>query len=164
MVVVPLSGQVFAPPVSLEFGPRTLDTSLNGRICEIMSEGPSLEEILSSRGMTCKHLENVCQRNVINQVAVKLSDWKMVGHCLEFLPEELTAIELQNKTEDQRKVALMDKWRQREGPKANYLKLATVLNQRKRNDLVKILCDNIASPGKRDSAVIIDTYPTNQRG
>ena len=74
---------------------------------------------------------------------MKLVDWEMVGYCFSFPPEKIAAIERQNYTEDQRKVALLNAWSEREGDGATFLKLADVLHQRKRNDLVDFLCKAI---------------------
>ena len=128
----------------------------------VASSSPSLEEIISLYGLTRKDLESVCPRDVRHEVALKVVDWKMVGHFFNVPQEKLTTIDLENRTEDQRKVALLDTWSNREGEGASYLKLAHVLNQRRRNDLVKFLCCRILQ--KRTSSVkdmISDTLPVD---
>ena len=100
----------------------------------------SLKEILSQLDLKRKDLESECPRDVRNKVAVELVDWKMVGNCLNFSRAKLEAIDRENQTEDQRKVALLDAWGEREGMEATYLKLAEVLHQRGRGDLVQMLC------------------------
>ena len=112
---------------------------------------PSLEDLLSRHGLTRDELESVCPRDVRHNVAVKLVDWKMVGHCFSFPKEKLAAIDRENDTDDLRKVALLDTWSEREGKGATCLKLANVLHQRERNDLVGFLCDRILQ--KRVSSV-----------
>ena len=104
---------------------------------------PSLEELLSHHGLQREDLESVCPQEVRDRIALKLEDWKMVGRCLKFLPEKLKAIDRENETEDQRRVALLDNWGKREGKGATYLKLAEVLHQRGRSDLVEMLCDEL---------------------
>ena len=100
---------------------------------------PSLEDLISRHGLTRDDFDRVCPRNVRHNVAVKLVDWKMVGHCFSFPKEKLAAIDRENDTEDLRKVALLDSWSDREGKGATYMKLADVLHQRERNDLVEFL-------------------------
>ena len=130
----------------------------------------SLEEVLSQHGLNRKDLELVCPRDVRNKVAVELVDWKMVGHCLNFSRAKLEAIDRENQTEDQRKVALLDAWGEREGKQSSYFKLAEALHQRGRSDLVQILCDELKSTGSsggmesteelsitKDSAAVINT-------
>ena len=107
----------------------------------------SLEEVLSKHGLKRQDLEAVCPRDIRNKVAVELVDWKMVGHCLNFSRAKLEAIDRENQTEDQRKVALLDAWGEREGKQSSYFKLAEVLHQRGRNDLLQILCDELKSTG-----------------
>lgn len=107
---------------------------------------PSLEDLLSHYGLQRKALESMCPRDVRDRIALKLEDWKMVGRCLKFPPEKLAAIDRENETENQRRVALLDDWGKREGKGATYLKFAEVLHQRGRSDLVEMLCDELRKP------------------
>ena len=109
---------------------------------------PSLEDIISRHGLRRKDLEFVCPRDVRTSVAVELVDWKMVGHCFSISRQKIAAIDLENNTEDQRKVAMLDAWSEKEGDGATFLKLADVLHQRKRNDLVDLLCKVIIKAKK----------------
>lgn len=104
---------------------------------------PSLEEVLSRYGFQKKDLDPMCPREVRDKIALKLEDWKMAGRCLKFGSEKLTAIDRENGTEDQRRVALLDDWAKREGKEATYLKLAEVLHQRERSDLIEMLCSEL---------------------
>ena len=128
---------------------------------EAPNSPPSLENIISRHGLTSDDLESVCPRDVRHNIAVKLVDWKMVGHSFSFPKEKIAAIERENDTEDLRKVALLDAWNEREGKGASYLKLAGVLHQRERNDLVELLCDRILQ--KRASSVS-DGGAQNEKG
>ena len=102
--------------------------------------GPSLEEILSQYALKATNLDRKCPREIRNEIAVKLNDWKMIGHFLDFSAEKLTSIGLENETQDLCKVALLDTWSKREGEGASYLKLAVALHRRQRRDLVEFLC------------------------
>lgn len=108
-----------------------------------MTTSPDFEEILSRHGLKKEDLALVCPRNIRNKVAVELVDWKMVGHYFGLSRAKLEAIHYDNQTEDQRKVALLDAWGEREGEGATYLKLAEVLHMRGRNDLTEMLCDEL---------------------
>ena len=126
------------------------------------SSSSSLEKIISRYDLAREDLESVCPRDVRHEVALKIEDWKMVGHFFNVPQEKLTAIELENHTEDQRRVALIDTWSNREGEGASHLKLAHVLHQRGRNDLVQLLCSRILQ--KRTSSVrdaISDALPAD---
>ena len=127
-----------------------------------LGHAPSLEDLLSHHGLKIKDLERPCPLHVRNKVAVKLVDWKMVGHCFNISKEKLAAIDHENDTEDQRKVALLDTWSEREGNAASYLKLADVLHQRERNDLVEFLFDKIK--GIVSQVDITFQAPGHQRG
>lgn len=104
---------------------------------------PSLEELLFHHGLKDKELQLVCPRHVRDKIALKLADWKITGRFFGLPREKLTAIEHDNDTEEQRRVALLDVWGEREGKRATCFKLAEVLHQGERSDLVEVLCDAI---------------------
>ena len=103
-------------------------------------EFPSLNDILSQYALKETDLSIKCPREVRNEIAVKLIDWKMIGYSLGFPAEKLTSIGRENETQDLCKVALLDSWSKREGEEASYLKLADALHRRQRRDLVEFLC------------------------
>jgi hypothetical protein len=110
-----------------------------------MAEGTSLEEILRRHGLTREDCDKDCPTdNVMLQIANKLVDWKMMGYSLGIPSEKLTAIEVENRTEETRRITLFHTWKQREGIRATYLRLMTALHQRGRNDLVDEICRQIA--------------------
>ena len=76
---------------------------------------------------------------------MKLDDWEMVGRYLEFTLEKLRDINRQNCGQELCRIALLDTWGKREGKKATYLKLASVLHRRQRCDLVDFLCAKVKS-------------------
>ena len=101
----------------------------------------SLDDVLSYGGVERKDLQCVCLREVRIRLAVKLADWKVFGTFLGFPSERLAAIEAENRTEDQRKIALLDAWGENDDDKATYFKLIEVLYELNRRDLVRMLCD-----------------------
>ena len=100
---------------------------------------------MSRHGLTKEDLLLACPRDVRDKIALKLADWKVAGRFFDLPREKLAAIELDNDTEEQRRVALLDAWGEREGKGAIYLKLAEVLHQRERIDLVELLFDAVSS-------------------
>ena len=115
-------------------------------ISPIVSEaGPSLEEILSQHGLKPTDLDKECPERVRDEVAVKLDDWEMTGRYLEFTLEKLRDINRENSSQELCRIALLDTWGKREGKKATYLKLASVLYRRQRCDLVEFLCAKFKS-------------------
>ena len=115
---------------------------------------PALEGVLSCQGLEKKDLERRCSARVRLEIANLFDDWKMVGYCLGFTSQNLKDIEVDNSTEELRRVALLDTWEQRHKIGATYLKLAEALHRRKRIDLVERLCEII----KTDSGteVLVD--------
>ena len=115
-------------------------------ISPIVSEaGPSLEEILSRHGLKPTDLDKECPKRIRDEVAVKLGDWEMFGCYLEFTLEKLRDINRENSSQELCRIALLDTWGKREGKKATYLKLASVMHLRQRCDLVEFLCAKFKS-------------------
>ena len=68
-------------------------------------------------------------------------DWKQLGHHLNLSREKLEAIDQENESDDQRKIALLDAWEEKEGQGASLSELANALYHQQRPDLVEMLCD-----------------------
>jgi hypothetical protein len=112
------------------------------------AQAASLKDILSRRGLKNEDLDKEIPStgdNKILQIAHKIEDWKVVGHHLGIPKEKLKAIEKDNDTEEQRRIAILHTWMEREGSRATYLRLVTVLNELDRNDLVELTCKLISS-------------------
>ena len=117
----------------------------------------SLDELLSRYGLERKVLERKCPSRVRLEIAEHLGDWKMVGRYLNIDPQKLDDIEVENHREERRRVALLDAWDEKEGEGATYLKLAVVLNHRKRTDLVEKLCEKIIEKCGREDTNEVDS-------
>lgn len=70
---------------------------------------------------------------------------KRLDITFEIPVEKLAAIDQDNDTEDQHRIALLDCWEKREGKNTSCLKLAKVLHHRERRDLMELLCEAIRS-------------------
>ena len=92
----------------------------------------SLAELLGHYDLRTTDLEWECPREIRIKIAVKLVDWKVFSAFLGFPPEKVASIDAEHRTEDQRKIALLDSWHEREGEYATCLKLAKVLYDRNR--------------------------------
>ena len=101
---------------------------------------PSLEDIISRHGLAKEKLQEKCSEEIRLKIAAKLEDWKIVGRYLNIPSEKLKAIELDNDTEEQRRIAMLDTWYDREGEGASYLRLADALCQHGCRSLVELLC------------------------
>ena len=106
-----------------------------------LNAGNNLEDALSHHGVKKKDLERECSKEVRIRIATKLADWKKLGHYLKLSKEKLYAIDQENETEDQRKIALLDAWDEKERQGASMLVLAEALCRQQRQDLVGLLCD-----------------------
>ena len=104
-----------------------------------------LEEILSKHGLMKNDLDKKCSPCIRNDIALKISNWKMIGHHFGIPKEKLIAIQIENRTEEERRVELLCTWSEQKGKQATYLKLIDALYHRKRCDLVDTLCGLIKS-------------------
>ena len=102
-----------------------------------------LEDLLSRHGLERKDLDRRYPAEMRLEIAQLLDDWKMIGYYLGFNSWKLNDIKIDNDSEEQRRVAVLDAWEQREGEEATYLKLAEALRHRGRADLIEKLCGMI---------------------
>ena len=102
--------------------------------------GPTLNDILSYNNLTEENLKKGCPPEVTLKIAEELSEWNLLGRYLKIPKQDLTAINRQYDTEARRKVAMFDKWHEKGGSNATYLRLADALYQHGRKDLVELLC------------------------
>ena len=127
---------------------------------------PSLEGIIFRHGLAKEKLQEECSQAIRLKIAAKLEDWKMVGRYLNIPSEKLTAIERENYTESQRKIAMLDTWYKREGEGASYSRLADALYQHGRRDLIELLCKLIPpnespeEPSNHSMNAEVSTYRT----
>lgn len=104
---------------------------------------PTLDEILSRHGLEKKHLERKIPAEMILELAQLLDDWKMIGYYLGFTEQNLSDIQIDNHNEEHRRVALLNKWEQRQGEEATYLKLAEAFHHRQKIAAVERLCKRL---------------------
>ena len=113
-----------------------------------MAEAPTVtvDDVISRCRLKKEDLDKECtltsdMLEIINQI----TDWKTTGTYLGIPKEKSVSIEEENRTEEQRRIAMVQTWKEREGRRATYSKLAAMLNLRGRNDLVEDICGMIAS-------------------
>ena len=114
----------------------------------------SLAELLGHYRLRETDLEWECPREMRIKIALKLVDWKVFGAFLGFPPEKVASIDAEHRTEDQRKIALLDSWYEREGEDATCLKLAKVLYDRNRRDLICHLAKALKLSGGRQRNLV----------
>ena len=98
--------------------------------------------VLSHLGIGERDLEGKCSefRGEITKI-LRGIDWKQLGRYFNLSREKLEAIDRENVTDDQRKIALLDAWEEKEGQRASIFALANALCHQQRPDLVEFLCD-----------------------
>ena len=123
-----------------------------------MATTVGLGEILDNHKLQKQDLIGECPRKIRNKIALKLMDWKVFGHILLIPKETLVSIDADNHTEEQKRIALLDSWHQREGEDATHFKLAEKLYEHNRRDLVNHLCELIVAGFlSTDSRIALDT-------
>ena len=106
----------------------------------------SLDEILDHCSLKKQDLTGgECPQEIRIKIALKLTDWKVFGHILLIPKETLASIDAENQTENQKKIAVLDSWHERENSDATCFKLAEKLYEHNRRDLVTDLCELVKS-------------------
>ena len=107
--------------------------------------GSTLDDIYSKHELRLNDMTSRCSYPVRVRMATLLVDWKLIGHYLGFSQLKLHTIQVDPdyESEEQRRLALLETWAEEEGKKATYLKLAEVLYEYGRRDLVEHLCKMI---------------------
>ena len=115
---------------------------------------PTLDEILYRHGLEKKHLERKIPAEMRLELLPLLDDWKMTGYYLGFTEQNLNDIEVDNPSEERRRMALLNEWEQRHGEEATYLKLAEAFHHRQKIAAVERLCKRLKEMdgGSSDSA------------
>lgn len=111
----------------------------------LIDVAPSLSEILSRNGLRGEQLQQECPEDVRMEIGTRIIRWYLVGRHLHISNEKLQAISRDHDSEDERKLAMLEEWHQREGSSATYFKLASALHKHGRSDLVDLLCRKLIS-------------------
>ena len=108
-------------------------------------ESQPLDDILSDQGLKKEDLDEECSQAIRFKISLKITDWKMTGYYLEMSSQTLRDIEVENRTEDERRIVLLETWHKREGRRATCYRLLQALYRCQRRDLVEEMCDLIKS-------------------
>ena len=104
---------------------------------------PTLDEILSRHSLEKKRLERKIPAEMLLKMAQLLDDWIMTGYYLGFEKQNLDDIQIDNPSEERRRVALLKEWEERQGEGATYLKLAEAFHHRQKIAVVEKLCKRL---------------------
>ena len=98
--------------------------------------GTGFRDHLDTRGLTFEELRaHQCPDNVLLKLSERLDNWDTAGLYLEILAHEIKAIKVDNGSEESRKVALLNKWKQKNGDDATYYNLIAGLRDADRSDI-----------------------------
>ena len=96
-------------------------------LCNIMSGTEQSLRITSADiaarvGVSLDSLSSVeCSRAVLLDLAKFCVDWKLIGRRLGLTDAEITAIDSDNKKEEEKRVGMMEKWKDKFAFRATYL-------------------------------------------
>ena len=107
----------------------------------IEAQGLTLDELLSYYGL--EREQEKCSREIRNKIAIKIINWKNIGRCLGISEEKLVAIECDNRSEEERRIATLNTWHEQQGYRATYLQLITTLYDQDYRNLAGTLCEMI---------------------
>jgi hypothetical protein len=111
----------------------------------------TVDDVISRWELKKEDLNKECTlTNDMLKIINKITDWKVIGTYLGIPTEKLVSIEEENRTEEQRRIAVLKTWKEREGSRATYLKLVATFNLKGRNDLIEDICRMITSCTHRD--------------
>ena len=119
-------------------GNNSLGKPLLHSIMTSLITGETLvQEHIISRGLT---LEDLRQQQPSNDVLLKLSkeldNWVEVGFNLNISKSEIKAIKVDNHSEEERRIFVLAKWKEKNGDSATYYNLIEALNDSDRVDLI----------------------------
>ena len=114
--------------------------NIKGMATHLQGTAPNLKHILSRYPLNEEQLRKECSKEVRIEIAKEIIEWRLVGICLGIPNPRLTSIDRDYGSEDQKKVAMLDTWQEREGSNATYLNLADALHRHGRRDLVELIC------------------------
>ena len=75
----------------------------------------TLEGVISRWGLKKDDLDKECTLdNGMLEITNKMTDWKVTGTYLGIPKEKLVSIEVEHKTEEQRRIAVLQTWKERD--------------------------------------------------
>ena len=89
-------------------------------------EPPTLEELVKKVGISLHLLDQKCSDDHLRSISLFL-DWRSVAPHLGLSERDIEAIEFDKKTEDERRLAVLQKWKRKYGYKATLKRLVAVL-------------------------------------
>ena len=113
-----------------------------------MATGPSLtaEKIAEESGVPRAKLDEECSKEHINEISLFLTSWKTLAPHLYLEDTDIEEIDQDGKTEQEKKLKTLQKWKERFIFQATYKVLMEALLKIGKADRVRKVCHLLQSP------------------
>jgi hypothetical protein len=110
-----------------------------------MDDLPPLEVVLKCipAANRCRLDEKLENRRSRVKIAKSIGNWKILARFLPNIKNDIDGIEYDNRNLELQKIALLDKWLERNGPWATYRKLAECLYEAGAIETLQVLCEEL---------------------
>ena len=121
-------------------------------------------------------LDQPCRKNHLNKISESISRWEELAPYLDLNEVEIEDIKEEHSSPKRRRQVMLGKWKEKNGTKATYRKLAKIFASQGRRNLAETLCDFLANQEgssdddlenkskKPQNAAIIMQYREHLRG
>lgn len=96
-------------------------------IMSIGGKTVTVEEVIAESGITADDLLKVCSPATAVKLSQVIHNWKLIGQHLGLLDVEISNIDVEYRTIQEKRVRILEKWIEKNGVKATYWKLVEVL-------------------------------------
>ena len=102
---------------------------------------PNLHSILASRRLTSDALHRKCSDNHLATIALSITSWKQLSPFLGLTQQDEDDIQSDNMKNAERKLAMLRRWREKNGDEATYFRLADAFEALKWRNCISELLD-----------------------
>ncbi len=122
-----------------------------------MTGPPTREEIFAHCGVSETQLERTCTDKDITEIAVFIR-WRDVAPRLGLDSNDIEEVEIDGKSESDRRLKALQKWKSKLGLKATYMQLVEVLCRLGMAEQAEKVCRLVAAHGKTLCIIIVNLY------
>ena len=87
----------------------------------------TIPDVIIKADISIEVLDQECSTEMLPNLAKFIIDWKLIGYHLKLTTAEITAIDGDNRTVDEKRVGMLLKWREKLAFKATYRLLVQAL-------------------------------------
>ena len=107
-------------------------------------QGITLEELTERFKLPSDVLKNEVSVDDIKKISTFLESWKLIAPCLGLSEGDIEAIDRNGKSEEEKRLLMLQRWKQAFIFKATYKKLVNALLSIKRADLALNVCQTLS--------------------